>query len=61
VDERILLAVVERVGNDTLAIPVGEKVDASCWYNTNEGRTETLEQGFGRLVAISVAARIRRQ
>lgn len=46
---------VEVIGDDLLAVAVGEEVDRTCRDNADQCRTETLEQGTGRLVPVNIA------
>ena len=57
VDPGVLLAVVEVVGDDLLAVPVGEEDDGPRGYNSDESRTETLEEGARRLFSVYIPLR----
>lgn len=54
-DVGVFLSVVETIGNDLLAVAVGEKVDRACGNNADQCRTETLEQCTRRLIAVDIA------
>ena len=42
-DVGVFLSVIEIIGNNLLAVAVGEKVDRTCGNNANQCWTETLE------------------
>ena len=54
-DVGVFLSVVETVGDDSLAVAVGEKVDGTSGNNADECWTESLEQCTRRLVTVDVA------
>lgn len=54
-DVRVLLSMIKLIGNDLLAVAIGEKVDRTSGNNANKCRTETLEQCTRRLVAVDIA------
>ena len=56
VDPRVLLAVVEGVGDDLLAVAVREEVDGPRGDDADEGGPEALEQRARGLFAVDVPA-----
>ena len=56
VHPRVLLTVVEGVGDDLLAVAVREEVDGPCGDDADEGGPEALEQRARRLLAVDVPA-----
>jgi len=56
VDITVFLAVVERVGDNLFAVSVREKVDGTRGDDTDEGGTETFEEGARRFFTVYVSA-----
>ena len=57
VDPGILLAVVEVVGDDLLAVPVGEEDDRPRGDDADESGAETFEEGARRLFSVYIPLR----
>ena len=59
VDPGVLLAVVEVVGDDLLAVPVGEEDDRPRGDDADESGAETFEEGARRLFSVYIPLRHR--
>lgn len=54
-DIRVFPSVVKVVGDDLLAVAIGEEVDRTCGDDANQRWTEALEKCTGGLVTVDIA------
>ena len=51
---RVFFPVIERVGDDVLAVPICEEVHRTRWDDPDESRSKTFEESSGGLVLVCV-------